>query len=245
MRKVRKAGCLYKGIRRESDELDTSRNGYRDSCSHGCSGGSLYREEHTSSKDSDRHWLANNPGYADHFCGIAIAAMPKFKKKPIELEAEQWFQNKFVEGVDGPFRRLNDIVGVSTYYGTITTPDGPYEVNPGDWIITEPTGEKFPCKPHIFEATYDPVEEEVRMSDYTIEVMAAYAHAAWSGWMRYLFSVSSENEDGSVTIPVWAVERWKRQMNTAYDHLPESEKESDRLEADCILRSLKSANDHR
>jgi hypothetical protein len=72
MRKVRKAGCLYKGIRRESDELDTSRNGYRDSCSHGCSGGSLYREEHTSSKNSDRHWLANNPGYADHFCSIAM-----------------------------------------------------------------------------------------------------------------------------------------------------------------------------
>jgi hypothetical protein len=162
-----------------------------------------------------------------------------FKKKPIEIEAEQWFQNRFVEGVDGPFRRLHDVVGLSAFYGTIKTPDGPYEVNPGDWIITEPTGEKFPCKPHIFEATYDPVEVKVKPSFPIIEVMAAYAHAAWSGWMRYLFSTCSENEDGSALLPTWAVERWKRQMNTPYDLLPESEKESDRVEADCILRTLK------
>jgi hypothetical protein len=79
------------------------------------------------------------------------------------------------------------------------------------------------------------------MTTHLIEAMAAYAHAAWSGWMRYLFSNCTENEDGTCTIPAWAVERWKRQMNTPYDLLPESEKESDRVEADCILRNL---NDH-
>ena len=28
---------------------------------------------------------------------------------------------------------------------------------PGDWIITGVKGERYPCKPDIFEATYEPV----------------------------------------------------------------------------------------
>ena len=67
------------------------------------------------------------------------------------------------------------------------------------------------------------------------EQLAAYAHEAWSRWMKYLFEKSTQNPDGTVTIPVWAVERWKRQAETLYDELPNSEKESDRREADSIL----------
>lgn len=67
------------------------------------------------------------------------------------------------------------------------------------------------------------------------EQLAEYAHDAWSGWMRYLFEKATENDDGTVTIPAWAVERWKRQITTPYADLPENEKESDRLEADKIL----------
>lgn len=67
------------------------------------------------------------------------------------------------------------------------------------------------------------------------EELAEYAHDAWSGWMRYLFEKSTKNDDGTVTIPSWAVERWTRQMNTPYDELPEEEKESDRAEADRML----------
>jgi len=67
------------------------------------------------------------------------------------------------------------------------------------------------------------------------EALAAYAHEAWSGWMRYMWSKSAPNADGSLTIPAWAVLRWERQMNTAYTDLPESERESDRKEADAIL----------
>lgn len=29
--------------------------------------------------------------------------------------------------------------------------------DPGDWIITGVKGEQYPCKPDIFEATYEPV----------------------------------------------------------------------------------------
>ena len=68
------------------------------------------------------------------------------------------------------------------------------------------------------------------------ENLAAYAHEAWAGWMRYLFSHSTQNEDGSITIPAELVKRWDRQMNTAYEDLPEEEKLSDRLEAVAIVR---------
>lgn len=70
------------------------------------------------------------------------------------------------------------------------------------------------------------------------EQLAAYAHEAWAGWMRYLFEKSSLNADGSVTIPNWAVLRWKRQLSTPYAELPESEKASDLDEADKILRII-------
>lgn len=67
------------------------------------------------------------------------------------------------------------------------------------------------------------------------EKLAAYAHEAWAGWMDYLFEKSVLNPDGTVTIPAWAVERWKRQAETTYDELPETEKASDRKEADAIM----------
>ncbi len=74
------------------------------------------------------------------------------------------------------------------------------------------------------------------------ERLAEYAHTAWSGWMIYQFSKGTFNEDGTWTMPAWAVERWTRQMNAPYSALPESEKESDRAEADAILVALESAN---
>lgn len=67
--------------------------------------------------------------------------------------------------------------------------------------------------------------------DDTIEQLAAYAHAAWAGWTEYLFSKCASRDDGSLTIPAEYVQRWRRQIATAYVDLPESEKASDRKEA--------------
>ena len=80
----------------------------------------------------------------------------------------------------------------------------------------------------------------------TVEKLAAYAHDAWSGWMRYLFSkcdgvipnTLSALDDNSLVIPAEFVQRWVRQMNTPYDDLPEGEKESDRVEARRILEVI-------
>lgn len=68
------------------------------------------------------------------------------------------------------------------------------------------------------------------------ELLAAYSHdAAWSGWMRYMIGKGTLNDDGTWTMPAWAVERWMRQMNTPYAELSEQEKNSDREEADNML----------
>lgn len=60
-----------------------------------------------------------------------------------------------------------------------------------------------------------------------LEKLADLQHEIWSHWMKYLFEVSIQNEDGSVTIPAEKVTRWKRQMNTEYADLSTREQKSD------------------
>ena len=42
-------------------------------------------------------------------------------------------------------------------HGWIDTLEGGHTVCPGDWVITGVKGERYPCKPDIFTATYEPV----------------------------------------------------------------------------------------
>jgi hypothetical protein len=72
----------------------------------------------------------------------------KFKKKPVVIEATQWFKMGDHPAV---WKSLDG-------YGAIDTLEGIHTVTPGDWIITGVKGEHYPCKPDIFEMTYDPVE---------------------------------------------------------------------------------------
>lgn len=67
------------------------------------------------------------------------------------------------------------------------------------------------------------------------EKLARLAHEQWSGWMDYLFSKGEFNQDRTWTMPAWAVKRWKRQAETSYSDLSESEQDSDRNEADKFL----------
>lgn len=70
------------------------------------------------------------------------------------------------------------------------------------------------------------------------EALSDESHEIWSSWTRWQFSVCTQNEDGSLTIPASLVERWTRQMNTPYADLTEREKDSDREQADKILTVL-------
>jgi hypothetical protein len=83
--------------------------------------------------------------------------MSKYRKKPVVIEAEQWIPGKLVAGVT---ELVYDDHGktVSQNRGMIETLEGPLHVSPGDWIITGVKGEKYPCKPDIFEETYEPAD---------------------------------------------------------------------------------------
>lgn len=75
------------------------------------------------------------------------------------------------------------------------------------------------------------------------EKLAALAHEQWSGWMEYLFSKGEFQEDGTWVMPKWAVERWSKQALTSYKALSEEEKNSDREEADRVLKLLNENTD--
>lgn len=73
----------------------------------------------------------------------------KYRKKPVVIEAYQFrVANKAFQ----PNVHLRD-----GEYWTDTL-EGPLRVSDGDWIITGIKGEHYPCKPDIFEATYEPAE---------------------------------------------------------------------------------------
>jgi len=107
----------------------------------------------------------------------------KYRKKPVVIEAEQWFKNgdhsedgteRFTEGefkgelgelYEGKvvrYYRTPDCDGqdpckhcneIMHVHGWIDTLEGGHIVCPDDWIIKGVKGEFYPCKPDIFEQT--------------------------------------------------------------------------------------------
>lgn len=91
--------------------------------------------------------------------------MPQFRKKPVVIEAVLW---------DGTDQGWNNIIAMgcipqqgeqNSLYEIIipTLEDGSQHqvthiASKGDWIIKGVKGEFYPCKPDIFEATYEPVD---------------------------------------------------------------------------------------
>ena len=89
--------------------------------------------------------------------------MSKYRKKPVVIEAFQlkrkpwpdWFGKACEDGV------------VELYYDNprevecaiIHTLEGDHRAEPDDYIIRGVKGELYPCKPDIFEQTYERVEE--------------------------------------------------------------------------------------
>ena len=82
----------------------------------------------------------------------------RFRKKPVVIEAIQYdgtekswielstFTDYTIENPEG------DVLEIPTLEGTMT-------VSKGDWVIKGIANEFYPCKPDIFEKTYEKVEE--------------------------------------------------------------------------------------
>ena len=90
--------------------------------------------------------------------------MAKFRKKPVVIEAThlsqvdaEWIEARRAEGhsleLDG-----DDLI--------IETLEGQMRASPGDWVIQGVKGEIYPCKPDIFEATYEFVNEGMSFDQF-------------------------------------------------------------------------------
>lgn len=81
----------------------------------------------------------------------------KFRKLPVIIEAFQYgkdpYPDWFMEAIS------SDTVIDYDHHAAITTKEGVMEANQGDWIIKGVQNELYPCKPSIFQQTYEEVLE--------------------------------------------------------------------------------------
>lgn len=108
-------------------------------------------------------WFKNG----DHPDDYSRTVLDHTSKPPREFDAEfqrrnNWegqvvrrYRHPLVPG-DRVCRHCNHLM---KHHGWIDTREGGHVVCPGDWIITGVAGERYPCKPDIFSATYEPSDE--------------------------------------------------------------------------------------
>ena len=92
----------------------------------------------------------------------------RFTKRPVTIEAIQYDEHDPTPAIE--WIRDNDgSAWLETRIATASRPaviaietlEGTMNAQPGDWIIRGVQGEFYPCKPDIFEATYEPAAEHV------------------------------------------------------------------------------------
>jgi hypothetical protein len=80
----------------------------------------------------------------------------KFRKKQVEVEAFRWGTDKqpawFQKAVSA------GKVQVEGSIAFIETLEGKMRADKGDWVVRGVQGELYPCKPDIFDQTYEPAE---------------------------------------------------------------------------------------
>ena len=90
----------------------------------------------------------------------------KYRKKPVVIEAIQWVGNNLREVIDftglhksaarwtwDEYRQVVQEEGLKIF-----TLSGAVRPEVGDWIVKGVAGEFYPCKPGIFDMTYEEVE---------------------------------------------------------------------------------------
>lgn len=82
--------------------------------------------------------------------------MAKYRKKPVVIEAKQWTGANYTEiDIFMQGGRDYNFLGESLIIKTL---EGDHRADLGDFIIKGVHGEFYPCKPDIFEKTYEKVE---------------------------------------------------------------------------------------
>lgn len=83
--------------------------------------------------------------------------MAKYRRRPIDVEAVQFWpdQKPWPEGVEKIFPNWRGDESMPL----IINLDNHTKVNPGDWIVTNQTGERYVVRKDSFDATYKKVEK--------------------------------------------------------------------------------------
>lgn len=85
----------------------------------------------------------------------------KFRKKPVVVDVTQWTGRnieELSEFTGGDF--YQKCVDIGTTFATVKTLEGEHIASQFDYIIKGVAGEHYPCKPDIFEKTYEPVNPQ-------------------------------------------------------------------------------------
>lgn len=110
---------------------------------------------------SATQWFRNGDHPLDHH--------PMDTKNPTDEDRKRYDDYLATEGKVVRYYRHPEVSGKATCqkcgnvmhrHGWIDTLEGGHIVCPGDWIITGVQGEHYPCKPDIFEATYQPAGDQ-------------------------------------------------------------------------------------
>lgn len=91
--------------------------------------------------------------------------MAKYIKKPIVIEAFRFQIDKEMPDWFNEKRITNEIITYEDGACDISTLEGTMRANKGDYIILGIKGEVYPCKPDIFEQTYEPIYKSINWTD--------------------------------------------------------------------------------
>ena len=82
----------------------------------------------------------------------------KYRKKPVVIEAFRFYIDEFMPDWFADKVTANEIITHKDGTCDIVTLQGVMRANKGDYIIRGVNGELYPCKPDIFEKTYELVD---------------------------------------------------------------------------------------
>lgn len=166
--------------------------------------------------------------------------MSQYRKKPVVIEAfklgvdnmPDWFADAvtanevILHGTSSGFDRIDDT------NADICTLEGWHHANYGDYIIRGVKGELYPCKPDIFDMTYDMVDQPKTNADR----IRAKSDEALAEKLYQLYCLTMEKDDGDIA------RLWCDGKSGCTDEHGEVECDEERHKA-CILRWLKGPAD--
>lgn len=109
----------------------------------------------------------------------------RFRKRPLEIEAGQFLGVGWHEAHDVPYppgvcfcEEVDD--GAGSPHAHTHTLEGIHLVSVGDYIITGIKGEHYPCKPDVFDKTYEPVDQSGTVTVYATVGLPYSGKTTWA-----------------------------------------------------------------